>query len=155
LLLKALLCASKTNKNMEMHINWLAYAVAVIAQMVIGYLWFHPKVMGNKWAEANNSSIEAMKPKNSGLVYGLTLLFTLLCTMFILLNVTGFGQEDIQFHTIKHGVLHSIMFFVMVLIPVLATPALHEGRSANWYIVQLSYWLVRCTVAFAILSAWR
>jgi cobalamin biosynthesis protein CobD/CbiB len=140
---------------MEMHINWLAYAVAVIAQMVIGYLWFHPKVMGGKWAEANNTTIDAMKPKNPGLVYGLTLLFTLLGTIFILFNVTGFGQEDIKFHTVKHGIAHAVMFFVMVLVPVLGTPALHEGRNKNWYIVQLSYWFVRCAVAFAILSAWR
>jgi cobalamin biosynthesis protein CobD/CbiB len=140
---------------MEMHINWLAYAAAVIAQMVIGYLWFHPAVMGKKWASVLGKDTEELKPKNPGMVYGLTLLFTLLNTMFLLVNVTGFGQEDIQFHTIKHGLFHAIIFFMMVIVPVLGTPALHEEKKGQWYIIQFGYWFVRLAVAFAILSAWR
>ena len=30
----------------EMQINWMAFATAVVAQMIVGYLWFHPAVMG-------------------------------------------------------------------------------------------------------------
>ena len=139
----------------EMHTNWLAYAVAVVAQMAIGYIWFHPSVMGKKWAEANGRSIEDMKPKNPGLVYGLTMVYTLLNTLFLMVNVTGFGQEAVQFHTVKHGLFHALIFSILVILPVLGTPSLHEGKPKGWMIVQLGYWFVRVSVAMAILSAWR
>ena len=138
-----------------LHFNWIAYAVAVIAQMIIGYLWFHPAVMGQKWAAANNTTLDEMKPKNPGMVYGLTMLFTLLNTLFLMVNVTGPGQEDMQFHTFKHGVFHAIVLAITVLLPVLGTPALHEGKSKNWIIVQVGYWFVRYAVAMGILSLWR
>lgn len=139
----------------NVHLNWAAYAVAVVAQMVIGYLWFHPAVMGKMWAQANGKSIEEMKPKNPGLVYGVTMLYTLLNTLFLMVQVVGPGQEDVQYHTVKHGLFHALLFSAMVILPVLGTPALHEGKSRNWMLVQFSYWFVRVSVAMAILSMWR
>ncbi len=139
----------------QMQMNWLAYAVAVIAQMIIGYLWFHPAVMGKVWAKANNLTIEEMKPKNPGLVYGLTLVYTLLNTLFLMVNVTGPGQEEVRYHTFQHGVFHAIIFTIMVTLPVMGSPALHEGKPASWTLVQLGYWFVRVSVAMGILSLWR
>lgn len=139
----------------NMNLNWAAYAVAVVAQTIIGYLWFHPAVMGKMWAEANGRTIDEMKPKNPGMVYGLTMLYTLLNTMFLMINVTGFGQEDVQFHTIKHGLFHAVVFAVLVILPVLGTPSLHEGKPKGWMIVQMGYWFVRLSVAMGILSWWR
>ncbi len=139
----------------NVHLNWAAYAVAVVAQMVIGYLWFHPAVMGKMWAKANGSTIEAMQPKNPGMVYGFTILYTLLNTMFLMVQVVGPGQEDVQFHTVKHGLFHAVLFTAMVVLPVLGSPALHEGKSKTWMLVQVGYWFVRVSVAMAILSAWR
>lgn len=138
-----------------MHFNWIAYVVAVFAQMMIGYLWFHPAVMGKKWAEANGKSIEDMKPKNPGMVYGFTFLFTMLNTLFLMTNVVGPGQEDIQFHRIKHGLFHALLFVLLVALPIIATPALHEGKTKSWIFVQVAYWFVRISVAMAILSVWR
>lgn len=135
--------------------NWIAFAAAVIAQILLGYLWFHPSVMGNMWAKANNSTIEEMKPKNPAMVYGLTNLFTLLFTVFMWLNVTGFGQEDIKFHTFQHGIAHGVLLSLLVFIPVIGTPALYTGKSSSWIIVQVGYWLLRAAIAGGILSMWR
>jgi len=142
-----------------MHINWLAYAAAVLAQMIIGYAFFHPALMGKVWAKANGKTVEEMNPKNSGLVYGLTFVYTLLNTMFLLFNVTGPGQDVApdghSYHTFQHGLAHALIFSVLVVLPVMGTPALHAGKSKEWVLVQLAYWFVRVSVAFGILSMWR
>ncbi|MBK7691030.1 MAG: DUF1761 domain-containing protein [Bacteroidetes bacterium] len=140
---------------MEMHFNWIAYAVAVVAQMMIGYIWFHPAVMGKMWAKVRGIPVEEIRPKNPGLVYGLTVVYTLFITMFFMLNVTGFGQEDVKFHTIQHGLFHAVGFGMMVILPLLGTPTLFEGRPKEWMIVQGGYWFVRAAVAMSILSFWR
>lgn len=143
----------------EMHTNWAAFAAAVVAQMGIGYIWFHPKVMGAMWAKALGISIEEMKPKNPGMVYGLTTLYTLLFTLFLLLNVTGPGQDVApdghSYHTFQHGIGHAILLTTLVIIPVLGSPALYEGKKKEWMIVQTGYWLLRLIVAAGIISMWR
>ena len=139
----------------QMHLNWIAYAVAVIVQMMIGYIWFHPSVMGKMWVQACGKSIDEIRPKKPGMTYGLTIVYTLLNTLFLMLNVVGPGQEDVKFHTFQHGLFHAVLFTLMVTLPVLGTPALHEGRPKGWMVVQLGYWFVRISVAMGILSLWR
>ena len=138
-----------------MHINWLAMAAAFNVQIIIGYTWFHPSVMGNMWAKANNTTVEAMTPKNPGMVYGLSFLYTALYTFFLYINVAGFGQEDVKFHTFQHGLAHAGLMTVLVLIPVLGTPALYEGRKKEYMIVQIGYWFLRTALAMGIISLWR
>lgn len=142
-----------------MQINWAAFAVAVVVQMVIGYLWFHPAVMGKMWAKANNATVEEMKPKNPGMVYGLTILFTILITFFFVTNVTGPGQEVApdghSYKTFQHGLAHAVILTIMVVIPLVCTPALFIGKSLSWMIVQVGYWFLRLAAALGILSAWR
>jgi hypothetical protein len=140
---------------MEMHMNWAAYAVAVVAQLIIGFLYFHPALLGKVWAKSINTTVEEMKPKNPGVVYGLTILYTLIFTFWLLINVTGPGQEDMRYHTFQHGIAHATLLTVMVVIPVLGTPALYENKSAKYMFVQFGYWFVRMAVAQGILSLWR
>ncbi len=137
------------------NMNWAAYAVAVVAQMVIGFIWFHPSVMGKMWAKANGISIDDMKPSNPGMTYGLTILYTLLFTMFLTVNVLGPGQEDVKYHTFQHGVAHAVALTLMIMIPVIGTPMLYEKRSWGWFIVHVGYWFLRMAVAMGILSLWR
>jgi hypothetical protein len=143
----------------QMHMNWAAYAVAVVAQMIFGYLWFHPSVMGKMWAKANGVNVEDMKPKNPAMVYGLTILYTLIFTFWLMINVTGPGQDTHpdghSFHTFQHGVSHAILLTIMVIIPVLGTPALFEGKKTGWMVVQVGYWFIRMAIAQGIISLWR
>ncbi len=142
-----------------MQMNWAAFAVAVVAQMVIGFIWFHPAVMGKMWAKSIGISIEDMKPKNPGMVYGLTILYTILFTMWLMTNVTGPGQDVApdghSYHTFQHGVVHAFILAIMVILPVLGTPALYEGKTKGWMMVQMGYWTVRLIVAAGIISMWR
>ena len=144
----------------EMHINWAAMAAAFVAQMVIGYAWFHPSLMGTMWAKANGKSIDELKPKNPGMVYGFTALYTVFFTFFLMTNVTLGAEQDVapdghSFHTFQHGIAHAVMLTLLVILPVIGTPALHTGRTKNWMVVQMGYWFVRVAVAAGILSLWR
>ncbi len=142
-----------------MHFNWAAMGVAFVAQMLVGYIWFHPAVMGKMWAKSNGKTFEEMKPKNPGLVYGITILYTLIFIFWIAANVTGPGQDTApdghSFHTFQHGLVHALVLTIMVIIPVLGTPSLHEGKPKGWMIAQSGYWFIRLAVAAGILSLWR
>jgi hypothetical protein len=143
----------------EMHFNWLAYVVAVVLQMVIGYVWFHPSVMGKMWAKACGVTVEDMKPSNPGLTYGLTMLYTLIFTLWLMMNVAGPGQDVApdghSFHTFQHGLAHALMLTIMVITPVIGTPAIFEKKGFSYMVVQVGYWFIRMAVAQGILSLWR
>jgi hypothetical protein len=138
-----------------MELNWMAYVAAVIAQLVIGFIWFHPAVLGKMWARSINMPIEEMKPARPAVTYGLTILYTLIFTFWLAVNVTGFGQEPERYHTFQHGLAHATLLTIMVITPVLGTPALYENKKASWMFVQVGYWFVRMAVAQGILSLWR
>ncbi len=142
-----------------MEINWLAFAAAVVAQIAAGFIWFHPSVMGTIYAKSLGVSVDDMKPKNAAMTYGLTILMTILYTLFLTLNVTGPGQDHDDtghsFITFQHGLAHGLIFTMMVIIPLLGTPALYENKNRNWFLTQLGYWFVRTSIAFGIISMWR
>jgi hypothetical protein len=137
------------------HINWLAYAAAVVVQVVVGYVWFLPGVMGNYWAKANGKTFEEMTPQNAGMTYGLTILLTLLFTFFLLINVTGPGQEADKFGTFQHGIGHGVFLTLLVVTPIFGTVTLFEKRGLSWLIVHGGYWFLRIALAGGILSMWR
>lgn len=143
----------------EMQINWAAFAAAVVAQTVVGFLYYHPMVMGKLWAKANGIDINDMKPKNPAMTYGITLLFTVLFTMWLMASVTGPGQDVApdghSYHTFQHGIAHALIYAIMIMIPVFGTPALFEKRSLSWVMVHVGYWFLRMVVGAGILSMWR
>lgn len=133
-------------------INWTAFAIAVVAQMVIGYIWFHPAVMGKTYAKSLGVAYENMKPANPGMAYGLMVVFTLLFTLFMVTNVTGHGHEDAKFHTFQHGIAHGAFLSILVLIPILGTIANFENRGWGWLLTHLGHWFLRIAVAGGIIS---
>jgi hypothetical protein len=140
---------------MEQHFNWVAYGVAVLAQIIIGFIWYHPKVFGTAWARVNGFDINNMKRGNNAVIFGLMIVFTLIFTFWLMINVTGPGQEDVKYHTFQHGVAHATLLTVMVVIPLIGTPALFEQRGAKWVLIHAGHWFVRMAAAQGILSMWR
>ena len=47
-------------------INWLAVLLAFIASMVIGFVWYLPAVLGNKWMAAIGKTEEDLKNISGG-----------------------------------------------------------------------------------------
>ena len=47
-------------------INWLAVLLAFVASMVIGFVWYLPAVLGNKWMAAIGKTEEDLKSISGG-----------------------------------------------------------------------------------------
>jgi hypothetical protein len=143
----------------EMHFNWAAYAVAVVAQMIVGYIWYNPAVMGKMWAQTNGIDEKDMQPKNMGMAVGLSVVLTLLFTMWLMINVTGPGQDTApdghSYHTFMHGFAHAVILSIMIMIPVYGMPAIYERRGMKWFLIHVGHWFLRMVVGAGILSAWR
>ncbi|MBB1489822.1 DUF1761 domain-containing protein, partial [Oceanospirillum sp. D5] len=75
-----------------MEINFLAILVAAISALVVGFVWYNPKVFGTVWMKAADMTEEKMKGANMGKIFGMALVFALLLAMSMLtLTIHQFG----------------------------------------------------------------
>lgn len=48
------------------HINWLAVLLAFVATLAVGFIWYMPPVLGNRWMAAIGKTEEDLKDINGG-----------------------------------------------------------------------------------------
>ena len=163
---------------MELPINPLAIPVAAVAALVIGAIWYNPKVFGNAWMRASGMTEDKMKGGNMAKIFGLALFFAALLSVQLMqmtnhqwgaLGMVGGEPEtalpsfasfmarlwNSAFRTFKHGALHGVLAGIFVALPIIGTNALFERKSAKYIFVNAGYWIVTLGVMGAILCGWQ
>ena len=143
----------------EMNINWLAIAVATILPMVVGFIWYNPKVFGTAWMKESGMTEEKAKQMNPAKTYGLALVMAFLIAFFIWPQVFLGGAPDDPhgvepYMTFKHGALHGSMVGLFVALPVLATNSLFEQKSFRYVLINAGYWVVTMALMGGVINAW-
>ncbi len=164
-----------------MHVNFLIILLAALVPMVMGFIWYNPKVLGKAWMHAAGMTEEKMKGSNMALVFGLAFLFSFFLSMAmqfmvihqfhlysILMNepgmkdpnsevsmmVKGFMEKyGTNFRTFKHGALHGALGGIMIALPIIATNALFERKSAKYIAINAGYWIVTMTLMGGVICA--
>lgn len=73
-------------------INYLAVIGAVVASMVVGCVYYHPKVMGSRWMRAIGHDDESIADGPGGWVYGLVILSSFI-TAWVLAGATWLAHQ--------------------------------------------------------------
>ncbi|OWY24397.1 DUF1761 domain-containing protein [Sphingobacteriales bacterium UPWRP_1] len=136
----------------EFGFNFLAIFVAAVVPMVVGFIWYHPKVLGTVWMNAAELTEEKIKTANMPLIFGLAFVMAIMVALFLSLYVNHGGPE---FQTFKHGAFHGALAAVFLGIPVLATNALFDRRNTLYILINAGYWIVSFALMGGILCAWR
>lgn len=158
---------------MELPINPIAIPVAAIAALVIGFIWYNPKVFGNAWMKASGMTEEKIKSGNMAVIFGFALLFAVLLASLLMqftnhqwgaFGMVGGEPETAKesfevfmadygtaFRTFKHGALHGTLFGIFGALPIIGTNALFERKSAKYIFINSGYWIVTLAVMGAIL----
>ena len=66
-----------------MQVNFIVILIAAIVPMLIGFIWYNPKVLGTAWMKAADVSEEKMKGANMAAIFGLSFLFSFFLSMAI------------------------------------------------------------------------
>ena len=153
-----------------MEINFLALLLAALSTLVVGFIWYNPKVFGTIWMkETGIDPGEGAKP-NMIMIFGVSILYAFFIA-FVLQFVTihqfgamGMIGGDITtakpsytafmadygdaFRTFKHGALHGTITGLFLALPIIGTNALYERRSFKYTFVTGGFWIV----CFAIMG---
>jgi hypothetical protein len=162
---------------MELKINFLALLAAAASSMVIGFIWYNPKVFGNAWMSASGTTEEKMKGANMAMIFGLSFFYAFLISFIIqMLTIHQFGAYGMvgghpetakasfvefmadygsAYRTFKHGALHGFMTGLFLALPMIATNALYERRSYKYTLIVGGYWTITFMIMGGIICAWQ
>ena len=162
--------------------NMLIVALAALVPLVIGFLYYNPKVFGNAWMKAAGVSQEQIEKGNKAVIFGSALVLSFLLSFFLFMLVVhqtdyyslfasdpGFMEEgsDVmnniaafmetygdRFRTFKHGALHGSMVGVFIGLPILVTNGLFEAKSWKYGLINSFYWIITLGIMGGILCQW-
>ncbi|PZX93748.1 DUF1761 domain-containing protein [Flavobacterium aquariorum] len=161
-----------------MEMNWIAIFVSALATLVVGFVWYNPKVFGTVWMKETGLTQEELQKGNMLKIFGLTYIFSLLIVfveMSLTIHQTGAmsmigGYAKINealpsfkafmtdygtaFRTFKHGALHGFISGLFFAFPMIAINGLFERRSWKYIWIHAGYWIVTLTIIGALICGW-
>jgi hypothetical protein len=150
------LSVKKENKMDFSTINWLAVVVCVVASMVIGTVWYSPKTLYPAWLAGIGKKESDMPGNDSmGMVWGLTVLASLVQAVFISLMVTAMGSMTPGGATLASGAMAGFWLWLGFVAPTNLVNKLFAGHGLKVWAIEAGNHLVTFVVFGAILGAWR
>lgn len=146
---------------------WMFFVTALIP-LLIGSIWYNPKVFGNTWMRVNGFNEEDMAGANMAVIFGFSFLFGVFISAAmstIVIHQAGvlqvmmpgvaesgsaaqqqFADFMTQYGTAHrsfgHGALHGGFLVVILIFPIIAINALFERRGWKYIWIHTGYWFV-------------
>ena len=156
-----------------MNVNFLALLLAALSTLVVGFIWYNPKVFGNIWMKEAGLKEEDMKGANMVKIFGLSIVYAFLISFILqMLTIHQFGALGMvggdptkalpsynafmadygtAFRTFKHGALHGFLTGLFLAFPLIGTNAVYERRSFKYVLVTGGFWIVCFTIMGGII----
>ena len=160
-----------------MEINFLALFIAALSTLVVGFVWYNPKVFGTIWMKESGMTEEKMQGRNMLLVFGVSLVYAFFISLvlqMLTVHQTGalgmvggdpsiakpsyvafMADYGMAFRTFKHGALHGFLTGIFFALPIVGTNALFEKRSFKYTFVTGGFWIVCFMIMGGIICAWQ
>ena len=132
--------------------NWIAILAGSLIPMIMGFIYYHPKLFGTAWMKSLGMNEADLKQGNMGVILGISLFMSFIMSFFILGNVDGPGQEG-QYDTFRHGAVHGAILGIMVAMPVLVTNGLFERKNLKNLLINTLYWVITLTLMGGVIDA--
>jgi hypothetical protein len=165
-----------------METKYIVDLCAALIPLVIGFIWYHPKVLGSVIKAANGVTGENANAGHKPWVY----LLTYVVSYFIArslgsvvihqygllsflanepdvhvagtpLNITVQGLLDKygdNYRTFKHGAYHGYQMGLYLVAPIIAIITLFEKRKWTWLLVHAGYWIVCLALMGGVVCAY-
>ncbi len=159
--------------------NLIVVLLAALIPMVVGFLYYNPKLLGTAWMNASGMTEEKVKSGNMVKMLLLSFLCAFLFSFFLFGLVVhqtdvyslyasedGFLTEGSavmnrldtlmlefgdRFRTFKHGALHGTLIGLLFVTPILGTIALFEQKSFKYVAINGGYWIITLALMGGVL----
>lgn len=160
-----------------MEINFYAFLVSAIVTLVVGFIWYNPKVFGTIWMKENNLTQEELRKGSMLKIFGLTYIFSLMISMTLMsLTIHQSGAVGMvggppliasakpsfsafmadygtAYRTFKHGALHGFLSGLFFAFPIIGINGLFERKSWKYIFIHAGFWIITLTLMGGIICA--
>lgn len=160
-----------------MNFNFLALLLAAFSTLIVGFIWYNPKVFGTIWMRESGVTEETMKGSNMIAIFAMSLLYAFFIAFtlqFLVIHQIGAlsATADVKdvnpsvlknymdaygntFRTFQHGALHGLMTGLFFALPIIGINSLYERRSWKYVLISGGYWIIACTIMGAIICGMK
>ncbi len=162
-----------------MPFNFYAVLVAALVTLLVGFVWYHPKVFGTIWMNETGMTEEKAKQSNLLKVFGLTIFYSFMLAFItpalVIHQMSALGMiggpeftatakpsyaafladYGTAFRTFKHGAYHGFFSGLFIALPITTINALFEQKSWKYILVTAGFWIVSWTIMGAIICGWQ
>ncbi len=155
------------------------FFVAALIPMIVGAIYYHPKVVGNAWMKTNGFTEESLQEGNMALIFGLSYFFSFLLAFFysgmVIHQSSMFSlfvpeimesgseiQQDFNALMAKygdrhrnfgHGAVHGVFTTIFFVLPLIAVNSLFERRGWKYIMIHFGYWFITLVLMGGLLCA--
>lgn len=155
--------------------NLYALLVATLMSLVVGFIWYNPKVFGTIWMNETGMTEEKAQKGNMIKIFGLTIVYSFLIAFMLMpmvihqvgpVQLVGGNENDASliefmkdkgdaFRSFKHGALHGFLTGLLFVLPITAINSLFEQKSWKYILVTGGFWVVTLTIMGGIICMWK
>ena len=156
--------------------HFLFVILAALVPLLLGFIWYHPKVFGTQWMAVSGMTEEKMKGGNMLVIFGLTFVLSFLLAVFMrfivvhqthVMSILARRSDSsdpnseasvmlkkfmelfgTSYRTFKHGVFHGTIAGIMLATPVIGIIALFERKGFKYVAINAGFFIV----AFALMG---
>ncbi len=160
-----------------MEMNYIAILGYALVTLLMGFIWYHPKVFGTIWMRESGIAADEMTKGSMLKIFGLTFLFSLMITMVMMqVTIHQFGamgmvggpaeaahakpsyaafmaDYNMAFRTFKHGALHGFITGLFLAFPIVSINGMFERKSWKYIMINAGYWMISLMLMGGILCA--
>ncbi len=151
-------------------VNFPVILAVALIPLLIGFIWYNPKVFGNVWMKEAGLTKESMPGAKMGRIFLMAYFYSFLAAMAIQFAVIHqfhmysilagepgvndptsevgkmlndfMGKYGHCFRTFKHGAFHGTIVGIFLALPIVGTSALFERRSGKYVLISAGFWIV-------------
>lgn len=128
---------------------FLPNIAAALAALVLGFIWYHPKVFGTIWMRAAGISPDPQKI-NYPIMMLVSLVVPFVMSMPLAYEV---GHADENLSPFMHGFFHGARYTgLMIAAPIVGLNSYYEKRGWSHFLVNAGYWIVTLGVMGGVLA---
>jgi hypothetical protein len=126
-------------------INLFAVLVAAIVHMVVGLIWYQPKVFGDAWSKLTGADL---KPSSRWMPVGMIGHFLIALVLAVVINLA-------HATTVVEGLFVAILIWLSFFVTLEIGELIWEKIPFNLFLLRVGNHLIGLGLAGIILAVWR
>ncbi len=158
--------------------NWFIIPIAALLPLVLGFIWYHPKVLGTKLSQITGEPLaENRSLGKTALIYLLSILLAYILTLMsvhqsaiyqLFFMDPDLGNSNSEYHvfinefiakygdrhrSFGHGMVHGAEAGLMFGLAFLGITTLMQNKPFKLIWIHLGFWILCCSLMAGVVCA--